>query len=118
MYCQKCGAENVESAKFCKNCGEEKISINAKQVDFNQIKPNKTLGIIFAVASIFAGLLLGGILGILLGVVATSWCLKHYGVVAENSIWVSESEIVNKIAYMLLAIIVIGICVFAYFTFY
>ena len=22
MFCQKCGTENVEGARFCKNCGE------------------------------------------------------------------------------------------------
>lgn len=117
MYCPKCGVQNIDEANFCKECGQELVAKAVKHTGNASLEKNvvlkRILGIVLAFLSFFIGIvILGGILGILLGVAAGSWCLKHFGVVSENSMWVSETEGVKKAKYILLVAVVITICVF------
>lgn len=41
MYCSKCGKENNNTSKFCKNCGEQ---LEKEQVQNTNIANNKKLG--------------------------------------------------------------------------
>jgi len=56
MFCQKCGAENLSSAKFCKNCGEEIVQVrNQRKIK----RPDKvSLAVNLLLVSLIIGLLL------------------------------------------------------------
>jgi hypothetical protein len=54
---------------------------------------------------------------IVAGLAATAlfgFCLRHFGVVSENSAWVSETKAVQIAKYILLALVLLAIGWFAY----
>ena len=55
IYCQKCGTENVDSATFCKKCGESNKTVELK-------KTSRTVELVLGI--------IGGIFGLLGGVFA------------------------------------------------
>jgi ribosomal protein L40E len=55
IYCQKCGTENVDSATFCKKCGESTKTVELK-------KTSRTVELVLGI--------IGGIFGLLGGVFA------------------------------------------------
>jgi ribosomal protein L40E len=55
IYCQKCGTENVDSATFCKKCGEVTNTVELK-------KTSRTVELVLGI--------IGGIFGLLGGVFA------------------------------------------------
>jgi len=124
MFCSKCDKENVKGSKFCSWCGnsilEEKTIEQKQERAVQSGSLRKILGSVLAILSFLVPVAFpGGILGILLGVAAATWCLKHYGVVSPNSMWVSETEGVKKAKYILLtATVVIIVVVGAYIIYF
>ncbi|WP_366513129.1 zinc ribbon domain-containing protein [Methanoregula sp.] len=53
MYCQKCGKENSDDNKFCKECGASLIQINSSTSSSYRISP-EPFGIIIGIAIILA----------------------------------------------------------------
>lgn len=90
MFCQKCGKENPDEAKFCNFCGasvaslvpspisdERRIKLNKEITETKvKIKENESLlgpEILGAIGAIFTVLIIGAVIGIPLIIIAVIW---------------------------------------------
>lgn len=113
QYCMDCGAENLDDAKFCKNCGKElKIyeqtrSSSEPTATTANIIVSKTSG--KAIASLILSIVwaygLGSILGIIFGHIARSEIKKSNGKLTGGGLALAGLII----GYITLGIVVVGI---------
>ena len=65
MICKKCGSENHETAKFCRNCGNQLQQKDTTNVPLNQNKQNykkktgKKWGVLLVLTVVIAGVIAG-----------------------------------------------------------
>ena len=63
MICKKCGSENHETAKFCRNCGNQLPQKDTTNVPLNQNKQNykkktgKKCGVLLVLTVVIAGVI-------------------------------------------------------------
>lgn len=61
MFCERCGTQNPETAKYCRNCGAELKKSNSRKTTFpvpNHSAP-KNVGMIAVIAAVLVVVLLG-----------------------------------------------------------
>jgi len=111
VYCQKCGAENEDTAKFCKKCGAPLVG---KEMEETVTKPNLPqidivwVGIGFAImctVGIFMSLIpFGGLLGFIIGGIIIGKMSKGVTIVEAGIAGALAAAIFSSIASLIIYI--------------